>query len=165
MPIPLGGSYSLAVTEPIDSRTSVSTFSQLNNIQNKYPGLITYVIDEKNLYVFQNNNIWEKIVTNNVDNLVRTSNFDFDETVNGQVISVDSITNVTAKLSGQISNYPIGFNVTFIQENLGNITFGVNTGFVIVNRLNLNKTAGRYAVASLLRLKDTGLFILYGDLI
>jgi predicted TIM-barrel enzyme len=64
-----------------------------------------------------------------------------------------------------VSDYAIGYNITVVQEGVGNVTFTSNQNFLIKNRSNFFQMAGQYAVASLLRVKNTNTFLLYGDLI
>jgi hypothetical protein len=165
MGVPLAGDFDLAVPKPIDSRLVWNgTPDTLNNVPNKFPGLHCYVSSDQNLYVYQGNLIWEKIVTNNVDSTTFVSNFIFDHNQNGQVLYVNSENQVTASLNGSLSDFPVGYNVTIIQENIGNVVI-TSPNFNIVSRINVTKTAGRYAVASLLRIRNTSAFVLYGDLI
>jgi hypothetical protein len=176
MGVPLGTSFDVAEASPIDSRmTWTGTVENLNQIAvngaNRYEGLITYVTGNQNLYVFQGGSpgTWEKIVTTNVDSITNlTTNFTFINSFNGQVLYVNSNQNITATLPSfglPLSNLPNGYNVSVVQLGDGNIIFnngGVNGGF-FRNRFNLNITAGKYAVASILKLNSTE-FLLYGDL-
>lgn len=175
MGLPIAGEFDVGVTRPIDSRmvwTGLGTNASLNNIPNKYPGLTCYVTGDQNLYVFQGNNIWEKIITNNVDVITNiNSNFHFNLSHHGQVLYVDSPTNVTGALPSvglTLGTFPSGYNVSIIQLGDGNVVItgsgaGAASTFVR-NRINLNRTAGKYAVASILRLNQAE-FLLYGDLI
>lgn len=178
MGVPLGTSFDVAEASPVDSRmTWTGTAANLNQIAangaNRYPGLITYVTGDQNLYVFQGETpgTWEKIVTTNIDSIVNiNSNFSFNASYNGQVLYVNSDTTITGTLpifGIQLSSIPSGYNVSIVQVGNGNIVFNngdpINGAF-IRNRLNLNRTAGKYAVASILRLNQTE-FLLYGDLV
>jgi hypothetical protein len=163
MPIPLGGDFKVAVVKPIDDRLIVETYNDLNNILNKYIGLICYVNDEKNIYVFQGSNNWEKIVTTNVDTVtVFNSNFEITQNHNGKVLYVDSPNQVTATLNGVFEN---GFNVAIAQMGDGIVLFNGGTVGNLRNKINGNKTAGKYSVASILKVINTNDFLLYGDLI
>jgi len=175
MGVPLGTSFDVAEASPIDSRmTWTGTVENLNQIAvngaNRYEGLITYVTGNQNLYVFQGNNNWEKIVTTNVDSITNlNTNFIFSNNFNGQVLYVNSDQNITATLPAfglGLSNLSTGYNVSVVQLGDGNIIFnnGSANGGFFRNRLNLNRTAGKYAVASILRLNTTE-FLLYGDLV
>lgn len=178
MGVPLAGDYDVLVNRPIDSRTTwTGDFSNLNTIAangaNRYPGLITYVTGDQNLYVFQGGTPgnWEKIVTTNVDSITNIdSNFSFSASHNGQVLYVNSDIIITGTLPSfgiGLNLIPSGYNVSVVQVGNGNIVFdngnSVNGAF-FRNRLNLNRTAGKYAVASILRLNQTE-FLLYGDLV
>lgn len=188
MGVPLAGDYDVLVNRPIDSRmTWTGNFSDLNTIAangaNRYPGLITYITGDQNLYVFQGGTpgTWEKIVTTNVDTITNiNSNFTFSNIHNGQVLYVNSSTNVTGFLPSvglELNSIPSGYNVSVVQLGDGNVVFkgggellpdppggaGSNATF-FRNRINLERTAGKYAVASILRLNQIE-FLLYGDLI
>lgn len=168
MPIDIGGDFRIAINKPIDVRMSVTNFSNLNAIVNRYDGLICYVTSEKNLYIYQGSDIWEKVVTNNVDYIEISRNggtFDVDQNSNGNVIYVNSPVEVNARMIGNISSYPIGYNVTIIQEGVGNINIQALAPLEVKNRGNFLKTAGQYSIVSILRFKNTGLFMVYGDLI
>lgn len=175
MGLPLGSDFDVSLNKPIDSRFTWSgTVSNLNQIAvngaNRYLGLITYISSDKNLYVYQGNDTWEKIVTNNVDSRLVTftnagGSFDIRSSDHGQVIYVSSPVPVTGTWTGSGINYPEGFNVSIVQESSGNVM--INNAFDIsgVNRLNLRATAGRYSVATILRIRDTNNFLIYGDLV
>lgn len=168
MGVPLAGDFDVAVTKPVDSRMVwTGTASNLNNVPNKYPGLTCYVTGDQNLYVFQGNNIWEKVVTNNVDYVEfnNAGNFNINNTYHGNVIYVNSVFDVTGIVTGNIQHYPIGYNVTIVQQGLGRVTLSGQLPLGVTNRAGFTQTAGQYAIASLLRLKDTSLFLLYGDII
>jgi hypothetical protein len=175
MGIPLAGDFDVVINKPVDSRfVWTGTASNLNNISNKYPGLVSYVTGEKNLYMFKGfstinqTDVWEKVVTNNVDDVqIYNTNFTININNNGQVIYVNS----TAPVTGTIQNFdapdslPEGFNVTVIQINQGNVIFNDTITSFFKNRINANKTAGRYAIASILKLPNSNEFLLYGDVI
>lgn len=170
MGVPLGTSFDVATTEPVDSRMVwTGNATNLNNIINEYPGLITYITGDQNLYVFQGGTpgTWEKIVTTNVDTIANiSSNFTFDSTHNGQVLYVNSSQNITGTLPplGPFLNaIPSGYNVSIVQLGDGNVIFQGTASTFFRNRLNLNRTAGKFAVASILRVNQTE-FLLYGDL-
>ena len=164
MGVPLAGDFDVAVTKPVDSRMVVTNYSDLNNILNRYQGLTCYVTSDKNLYVFQGSNTWEKVVTTNVDNpsTIVSTTFDITEIHNGQVIYVNNANLVTATLVGSFS---IGFNVTIVQMGNGSVLINGGVAGTLRNRLNLNRTAGPYAVASILKIGNTSDFLLYGDLV
>jgi hypothetical protein len=167
MGVPLAGDFDVAVTKPVDSRMVVTNYSDLNNILNKYQGLTCYVINDKNLYVFQGNNIWEKVVTNNVDyfEFNNAGNFNISTIHNGNVIYVNNATDIIGTITGNIIDYPLGYNVTIVQQGLGRITIAAQSPLGVINRGGFLQTAGQYAVISILRLKDTSLFLVYGDVI
>lgn len=176
MGVPLGGEFDVAVTGPIDSRMVwTGDVNALSNISNKYLGLITYATGDRNLYVYQlgavqgvGAPVWEKIVTTNVDTPpVLTENFTFSAAYNGQILYVSGSNPITGTLptvGPTLNNMGSGYNVSVVQLGDGNVVFRGTPNTFIRNRLNLSTTAGKYAVASILRL-NTSEFLLYGDLV
>jgi hypothetical protein len=170
MGVPLQGQFDLAASTPIDSRMTWSgTAANLNQIAangaNRYPGLITYVTGDKNLYVYQGNNIWEKIVTTNVDNPPTiVGNFNITNDYNGQVIYVNNPNLCTGTLVSIPTSLDSGFNVSIVQLGVGQV-FLTGSNLNLRNRLNFNRTAGQYAVVSILRINNTNEFLLYGDVV
>ena len=166
MGIPLAWNFYLAGKVPLDGRTVCSTLQDLSTIPNVYPGLIAYVTNNQNLYLNQGPGVWEKIITNNVDNVNSvTSNFNITEDYNGQVVHVISANSVTGILNADQVPLSKGFNTTIVQMGPGSVTIsGGNVG-TLRNRLNFYSLAGQYAVASILRQGTTTNYILYGDLV
>jgi hypothetical protein len=183
MGIAISSDFDVEVTRPIDSRTvytgivgeNTVTTADLNNIPNKYLGLIVYATGDRNLYVYQSGAdvgaatpTWEKIVTTKIDSPpLITGNFIFNASFNGSVIYVsgsNTITGTLPSLGIPINPLGSGYNVSVVQLGDGNVIFrgGLNTFFR--NRLDLDATAGKYAVASILRLNRAE-FLLYGDLV
>lgn len=160
--------FDIGQAKTLDSRMVwTGTIANLNNIPNKYEGLIVYATTDDNLYVFQGST-WEKIVTNNVDSRIASisgGTFQITPEDHGQVIYINNPTSVIASWSTTASNYPVGFNVTLVQEGLGNVTINNGPDFTVNNRLNFKITAGRWAVASILRIRNTSTFLLYGDVV
>ena len=76
----------------------------------------------------------------------------------GKIICIEHASNITVTVPTGLST---GFNCTFIQKGSGNIVFSEN-GTTINNRQSHTKTAGQYAVASLLSY-SSNIFILTGD--
>ena len=165
--IQLSTNFDLGSAIPLDSRIVVSQFNNLNNIPNKYQGLIAYATDNQNLYVFQGGTTWEKIVTNNVDsktvNFNSPGSFQIQSSDNGQVIFVNnSIHPVTGVLTGSFEE---GFNVTIVQLGTALITISGGSVGDIKNKIGANKTSGQYAIASILKIRGVQDFLLYGDVI
>ena len=52
--IPIQMSFVVGTKGPIDSRLVVDTFEDLNNIANKYEGLVVYVKKTKKVYLCEN---------------------------------------------------------------------------------------------------------------
>lgn len=165
--IQLSTNFDLGSSIPLDSRIVVAQLNDLNNISNKYQGLVAYVTSEKNLYLFQGGTTWEKIVTNNVDSRTATFNapgsFQIQSSDNGQVIFVDNTVHaVTGVLTGSFEE---GFNVTIVQLGTALITISGGSVGSIRNKIGANKTSGQYAIASILKIRGVQDFLLYGDVI
>lgn len=170
MNVPLPASFNVAVAKPIDSRmTWTGTAENLNQIAvngaNRYPGLFTYVSENKNLYVYQGNDTWEKIVTNNIDAppIFNSTTIEILPGHNGQILYSENSNQVTATLNIANGPFPDGFNVAICQKGVGVVTFQGNS-VNLRNRLNLTQTAGQWAIASILRIGSTADYLLYGDL-
>jgi hypothetical protein len=162
--------FDIAQAKPLDSRTVVSTFSNLNNIINKYNGLTCYVNDEQKLYVYNADGTWKNIGsenTNNLESLNFSSSVLIDPTYNGKILYYNGANSTNAIWANNSTNYPANFNVSIIQQGIGSVTINSFPGGSIntVNRLNAKTTAGQYAVISILKMGDSNNFILYGDLI
>lgn len=82
----------------------------------------------------------------------------------GKMITLTNTATVNATLP---NNLPKGWNALVYQGGNGTINLSAGTGAVLVNRQNQYKTAGRYAVASLLCVSNTigtnAMFVLGGD--
>jgi hypothetical protein len=163
MGIPLAGDFDVAVTKPVDSRMVwTGNINNLNNIPNKYPGLTCYITGNKNLYVYQDNNIWEEIVKTNIDFVdINTTVFNLDNSHNGKILCVNNNSNVNIFLPNtDISN---GYNTSIIQMGSGSVILNNSSNFSFTNPFSATGTAGRYALISLLRVGTLNTFLLYGD--
>lgn len=90
----------------------------------------------------------------------RTSNFNFDSSMNSKMILVDSSVNITGTLPLNLNN---GYNISVTQIGAGKITITGDNGVQIRQRLGLYTTAGQYAVISLIH-RGSNEYLLYGDL-
>lgn len=165
--IQLSTNFDLKSAIPLDDRIVVSQLSDLNNIENKYQGLVAYVTSDKNLYLFQGGTTWEKIVTNNVDSKTVSfsapGSFQIQSSDNGLVIFVDNTVHaVTGILTGSFEE---GFNVTIVQLGTALVTISGGSVGAIMNKIGATKTSGQYAIASILKIRGVQNFLLYGDVI
>lgn len=165
--IQLSTNFDLKSALPLDDRFVVANVSDLNNIDNRYNGLIAYVTSNQNLYVFHGSNVWEKIVTNNVDtrtvSFSAAGSFQIQSSDNGLIIFVDNGANlVTGVAEGTFEN---GFNTTIVQLGTALVTISGGTVGAIRNKIGATKTSGQYAIASLLKIGGSPDFLLYGDVI
>jgi hypothetical protein len=167
MGVPLAGDFDVAVRKPVDSRMIVGSVSDLNNILNRYEGLICYVIEDQNLYINLGLDVWERINTSNVDDfLLFNADFNISPEHNAKVLYVNSSILLNVGWSETDPNlYPIGFNVCIIQIGIGPVRINSNQNIIVRNRLGFFTTAGQYSIISILRIKDSNEFLLYGDLV
>lgn len=101
-------------------------------------------------------------VTTYVDINNITTNFEFLESFNSKILTINSSQNITGTIPFGLDLS--GYNVSFVQMGAGQLRITGEGGVNIRQRLNLYSTAGQYAVASLLHRGDDE-YILYGDLI
>jgi hypothetical protein len=147
-------------------------YANLNSIPNKFAGLTTYITGDQNLYFYKGDSTyletsWEKIVTTNVDSITGNASFTFSANENGQVLHLNSPTNINASLPNSsitLTQMGSGYNVSIVQMGDGQIIFSNSAIAFFRNRLNATTTAGRYAVASILRISNNE-FLLYGDVV
>lgn len=169
MGVPLAGDFDVAVTKPVDSRMVwTGTSNNLNNILNKYEGLISYVTGDKNLYFYKGiSSNWAKILLSgdavsplvDINNI--TQNFTFNTSLNAELLTINASSNITGTVPIGLPN---GYNVSFVQMGNGQLFITGSGGAIVQQRLNLFRTAGQYGIASLLH-HNGDKFILYGDLI
>ena len=69
---------------------------------------------------------------------------------------------VTAAATLTLPAFPVGFNVGIIQEGAGQVVFSSASGVSLLQRQGFTKTAGQYAVATLI-VNTTNSYVLGGD--
>ena len=165
--IQLSTNFDLKSAIPLDDRIVVANVSDLNNIDNRYNGLIAYVTSNQNLYVFHGNNVWEKIVTNNVDSRTVSFNspgsFQIQSSDNGLIIFVDNGAHLVTGITQ--GTFEDGFNTTIVQLGTALVTISGGTVGSIRNKIGATKTSGQFAIASLIKIRNGPDFLLYGDVI
>jgi hypothetical protein len=144
--------------------------NNLNQVKNKFPGQIVYVTGDKNLYFYKSGAAteWEKIVTNDLDDIkTYQGNFQITNADNGQIIYVNNSITTTGTLAHFTVPNTIrdGFNVSIVQMGNGVIEFPDGLNYAIRNRYTARRTAGQYAIASIIKLPGVNEFLLYGDVI
>jgi len=169
MGVPLLEDFDLAVPKPIDSRM-VFTGLFLTSVPNRYEGMLIYSSGDKNLFLDNRRTapqIFERVLTTTVisNNNEITGNFGFAGANNGQALYVSGNNNLTGSLPTTALGFGSGYNVTIIQMGNGNIVFNDSINLKFRNRIGANRTAGKYAVASILRIGTTNDFLLYGDIV
>jgi hypothetical protein len=78
---------------------------------------------------------------------------------NGKIITIDSPTDVAVTVNSSLF---AGFNCMIVQLGAGAVSFTAS-GVTISNRSSFTKTAGRYAIATLIS-PTTNMFISAGDM-
>jgi hypothetical protein len=164
MAIPLPTNFNIKTQSPIDSRYLTGTYSQLSNIENQYSGMQVYATGDKKLYYLKENNTWSTVLTDKVDINEITENFVFESGWNSKLLKINTAILITGVVP---SGLPLGYNVAFAQMGNGALYItgsGLYPNQVKINQRNsFNKTAGKFAVASLLNYY-TDQYLLYGDL-
>lgn len=148
--------------------------SNLNTIPNRSRGMIVYVTGDNNLYVCRtatsflpSETAWERIITSSVDTptVITGDSLTLGLQHNSLVLQINSPNLFNINLPTSSLALQSGFNVTFVQLGDGQVQFNNSIIYTLRNRLSFNRTAGKYAVASLLRLGGSADILLYGDLV
>lgn len=79
--VQLQGTFEVNATKPIDNRVVVDSFNDLNNIPNKYDGLLVSCLEDNTLYIYNNSN-W---VSSGIQ--ITTDLGLIKKPVNGQIVS------------------------------------------------------------------------------
>ena len=77
----------------------------------------------------------------------------------GKVVTLDNSSSITVTISNNLGD---GFNCLIVQKGTGKITISAGTGVTLINRQNHTKTAGQYAVVTIVNI-GTNQVILAGD--
>lgn len=88
-----------------------------------------------------------------------STTYTLSATDNGKIITIDNVSSIAVTVP---TGLPNGFNCMFIQKGDGQITFSAS-GTVINNRSYYTKTAGKYAIATVVHLGGN-VFITSGDM-
>lgn len=80
------------------------------------------------------------------------------DTDRGKVVTLDNSSTITVTIPSSLSD---GFNCLIVQKGLGKITFS-GSGVTLINRQSHTKTAGRYAVVTIVDIGSNQV-ILAGD--
>ncbi|MEY4342231.1 MAG: hypothetical protein RL736_21 [Pseudomonadota bacterium] len=110
--------------------------------------------------VFSGTPTFNSGINSNILFNTQTSAFNFDSTMNGKMILVNSATPINATLPVGLQE---GYNVSLTQVGAGKITIAATSPASRQQRLGLYSSAGQYAVISLINTGNNG-FLLYGDL-
>jgi hypothetical protein len=91
------------------------------------------------------------------------TSFTFSAADNGKLVTLTNAAAITGILPNNLAK---GWNCLVYQGGAGQVTFSPASGATLHNRQSQTKTAGQYAVASLLVVSDTGtnaVYVLGGD--
>jgi len=121
---------------------------------------INVTFDKDTNVIFSGTPTFNSGINSNILFNKQTTNFNFDNSMNGKMILVNSASTVTATLVGGLKD---GYNVSLTQVGAGKITIAANSPASRQQRLGLYSSAGQYAVISLINTGNNG-FLLYGDL-
>ena len=77
----------------------------------------------------------------------------------GKVVTLDNSSSITVTISNNLGD---GFNCLIVQKGTGKITISAGTGVTLINRQSHTKTAGQYAVVTIVNI-GTNQVILAGD--
>jgi hypothetical protein len=98
------------------------------------------------------------------DDQVSITTYTFASTDSGRIVTLSNVNPITATLP---NNLPKGWNCLVYQGNLSQVTFVAASGATMRNRLGNMKTAGQYAVVSLLCVSNvdggSAVYVLGGD--
>lgn len=89
--------------------------------------------------------------------LINSGSYTLQNTDNGKILRFSLTTTVYIP-----TGLSIGFNVTIIQEGSGQVTLVPNIGATMHNRQGYTKTAGQWAVVSII-CTDSNIYVLKGD--
>jgi hypothetical protein len=78
----------------------------------------------------------------------------------GKLIAIEHSSTITITIPLGIT---AGFNCSFLQKGSGSLEFSASNGVTLSNRQSYTKTAGQYAMATLIAY-ETNKFVLTGDL-
>lgn len=101
-----------------------------------------------------------KSLTSSVDINNITTNFNFNNSYNSKLLTINATQNITGTIPIDLQT---GYNIAFVQMGVGQLRITGQNGITIRQRLNLYNTAGQYAIASLVH-RGNNEYILYGDL-
>jgi hypothetical protein len=154
----------------INLTTTSQEFSIIRGIDNN--GVASFYKDNSQSEAYPNNNPsgfitgvdLSSYITKTVDLNNITNNFVFESGWNSKLLKINTATLITGVVP---SGLPLGYNVAFAQMGDGALYItgsGLYPNQVKINQRNsFNKTAGKFAVASLLNYY-TDQYLLYGDL-
>ena len=88
-----------------------------------------------------------------------TTSYTLSSSDAGKLIAIEHSSSITITIPTGLG---LGFNCTFLQKGSGSLNFSASNGVTLNNRQSHTKTAGQYAMATLI-CYDTNTFVLAGD--
>jgi hypothetical protein len=89
-----------------------------------------------------------------------SSSYTLSHADNGKVINLENSSNVSLIIPAGLSD---GFNCLIVQKGAGQIVFSAGSGVFIHNRQNYDRTAGQYAIATLVNIGGD-VYVVSGDM-
>jgi hypothetical protein len=137
----------------VDARVGGNWLSMTNPVASQLPATIVYNNQANNF----NGNTIENYSAKYNDQTGTT--YTLLASDNGKVVTFNNASAITLTVP---SGLPVGFNCLVLQKGAGQVTF-TTSATTINNRQSLTKTAGQYAVASLISIASNS-FVTGGDL-
>lgn len=88
------------------------------------------------------------------------STYTLSQSDNGKVININNSGNVSFVIPSGLSD---GFNCLVVQNGTGQVVFSAGSGVTIHNRQNFDRTAGQYAIATIVNI-GSETFVISGDM-
>ena len=92
-------------------------------------------------------------------NKITGTTYTLEASDKGKVVTLDNSSSITVTI---LNNLGDGFNCLIVQKGTGKITISAGTGVTLINRQSHTKTAGQYAVVTIVNI-GTNQVILAGD--
>lgn len=89
-----------------------------------------------------------------------TSSYTLSSSDSGKLIAIEHASNITITIP---TGLDLGFNCSFLQKGAGALNFSAANGVTLNNRQSYTKTAGQFAMATLVSY-ETNKLVLTGDL-
>lgn len=98
--VQLQGTFEVNTAKPIDNRVVVDSFNDLNNIPNKYDGLLVSCLEDNTLYIYNNSN-W---VSSGIQSVTTYADLQNLQATQGQLVSTTSDGKLNMRLEDEWVN-------------------------------------------------------------